>query len=305
MLATPTTTTASAVAGVRFYKVGKLYHFDISAFPEVRKGDRVIVETQRGSQMGEVVKFVEGAPQEGGYKPIERIATPRDLLMQQQWQAKETEAMINCRERAFQLKLPVKIAKAEYNYDGSRLAFFFSSDSEDRADTKSLLGDMQRLYPDTHVELRQIGPRDVAKLLGGAGACGLEERCCSTFLTEFSPISIKMAKEQGISLSPDEIAGMCGRLRCCLIYEYEQYLEARKTLPKRNKRIGTPKGQGKVIDLNPLKQTVIVLVEDARYEFHRDELIPLDELEALTAKAAKPCDRHEGGGCDCGKGRKK
>ena len=306
MLNTPATTaTIHAIVGVRFYKVGKLYHFEASAFPEVRKGDRVIVETQRGVQMGEVVKFVESGPSEGGYKAIERIASPRDLLMQQQWQAKETEAMINCRERAHQLALAVKIAKAEYNYDGSRLAFFFSSDSEDKADTKSLYGDMQKLYPDTHIDLRQIGPRDVAKLLGGAGACGLEQRCCSTFLTEFSPISIKMAKEQGISLSPDEIAGMCGRLRCCLIYEYEQYLEARKTLPKRNKRIGTPRGQGKVIDLNPLKQTVIVIVDDARYEFHRDELIPLDELETLAAKANKPCDRHESGGCDCGKGRNK
>jgi len=302
---TPSATTTHAIVGVRFYKIGKLYHFDATSFPDVRKGDRVIVETQRGVQMGEVVKFVEGSPLEGGYKAIERVASPRDLLMQQQWQAKETEAMINCRERAHQLALAVKIAKAEYNYDGSRLAFFFSSDSEDKADTKSLYGDMQKLYPDTHIDLRQIGPRDVAKLLGGAGACGLEQRCCSTFLTEFSPISIKMAKEQGISLSPDEIAGMCGRLRCCLIYEYEQYLEARKTLPKRNKRIGTPRGQGKVIDLNPLKQTVIVIVDDARYEFHRDELIPLDELETLAAKANKPCDRHESGGCDCGKGRNK
>jgi cell fate regulator YaaT (PSP1 superfamily) len=303
MIATPAAT--AAIVGVRFYKVGKLYHFDASAFPEVRKGDRVIVETQRGSQMGEVVKFVEGALPESGYKPIERIASPRDLLLQQQWQAGETGAMINCRERAQQLALAVKIVKAEYNYDGSRLTFFYSSDSEDKADTKSLQADMHKLYPETHVELRQIGPRDVAKLLGGAGACGLEQRCCSTFLTEFSPISIKMAKEQGISLSPDEIAGMCGRLRCCLIYEYEQYLEARKTLPKRNKRIGTPKGQGKVVDLNPLKQTAIVLIDEVRYEFYRDELVPLEEFEALAAKASKPCGRHESGGCDCGKGRKK
>ena len=114
-----------------------------------------------------------------------------------------------------------------------------------------------------------------------------------------------MAKEQGISLNPDEIAGMCGRLRCCLVYEYEQYMEARKHLPKRGKRIGTPKGQGKVLDLNPLKETAIVLVDEIRYEFKKDELIPLDELDALAAKSNKPCDRHEGGGCDCGKSRKK
>ena len=299
-----TKTSASAIIGVRFHKVGKLYHFDASAFSEVKMGDRVIVETQRGSQMGEVARFV-AQPDPGGHRPIERLATPRDLLMAQQWQAKETEAMINCRERAAQLQLRVKIVRAEYNYDGSRLTFFFSSDSDDKAETKSLQSDAQKLYPAAHVELRQIGPRDVAKLLGGAGACGLEQRCCSTFLTEFSPISIKMAKEQGISLNPDEIAGMCGRLRCCLVYEYEQYMEARKQLPKRGKRIGTPKGQGKVLDLNPLKETAIVLIDETRYEFKKDELIPLDELDALAAKSNKPCDRHEGGGCDCGKSRKK
>ncbi len=297
-------TSASAIIGVRFHKVGKLYHFDASGFPEVKTGDRVIVETQRGTQMGEVAKFV-AQPDPGGHRPIERLATPRDLLMAQQWQAKETEAMINCRERASQLQLRVKIVRAEYNYDGSRLTFFFSSDNDDKAETKSLQSDMQKMHPATHAELRQIGPRDVAKLLGGAGACGLEQRCCSTFLTEFSPISIKMAKEQGISLNPDEIAGMCGRLRCCLVYEYEQYMEARKHLPKRGKRIGTPKGQGKVLDLNPLKETAIVLVDETRYEFTKDELIPLDELDALAAKSNKPCDRHEGGGCDCGKSRKK
>ncbi len=294
--------TTRLIVGVRFYRVGKLYHFDASAYPEVRVGDRVIVETQRGSQLGEVVRFVEGAaPADGGYRAIERIADPRDLLMQQQWQAKELAAMIDCRERASQLRLHgVKIAKAEYNYDGSRLTFFYGCESDDKAETKSLLPDMQRKFPETHVELRQIGPRDVAKIIGGAGACGIEERCCSRFLTEFSPVSIKMAKEQGISLSPEEITGMCGRLRCCLVYEYEQYVEARKTLPRRGKRVGTPKGEGKVIDVNPLKETVFVVVGESRFEFGKDELQPLEELETLASKAGKPCDRRTGGGCDCG-----
>lgn len=296
------------VVGVRFHPIGKLYHFDSSHVADVKIGDRVIVETQRGAQMGEVVKFIELESQtDGGYKPIERLATPRDLMMAQQWQSKEIEAMINCRERAAQLRLNAKIVKAEYNFDGSRLTFFYSSksDNDEKVETKSLYNDMSRLYPETHVDLRQIGPRDVAKIIGGAGACGLEQRCCSTFLTEFSPISIKMAKAQGISLNPDEITGMCGRLRCCLIYEYEQYVEARKLLPKRNKRVGTPKGAGKVLDVNPLKETVIVLVEDGRHEFHKNDLVPLDELEALESKANKPCGKHEGGGCDCGANRKR
>jgi cell fate regulator YaaT (PSP1 superfamily) len=168
---------------------------------------------------------------------------------------------------------------------------------------------MQAVYPNQQVGVRQIGPRDVAKLLGGMGACGLETRCCSMFLTEFSPVSIKMAKEQGISLNPDEITGMCGRLRCCLVYEYEQYVAARKTLPKRNKQVLTPKGQGKVVDVNPLKESVFVEVkegEDFRtYEFMKADLQPAEELEALKKKASSPCDRHQSGGCNCGKAQKR
>ncbi len=246
---------------------------------------------------------------EGGWKPVERLATPRDLLLQQSWQAKQTEAMINCRARAAELQLDgIKIIAAEYNYDGSRLAFLFSSETEEKADLKSLKKDMQDLYPNTHIEMRQTGPRDVAKLLGGMGACGLETRCCSKFLTDFSPISIKMAKEQGISLTPEEITGMCGRLRCCLIYEYEQYVEARKELPKRNKRVVTPRGEGKVVDVIPMSNKVVVQLdsEEGKYiqvTFDRDELQPWDELEALRRKSAAPCDRHEGGGCTCGKAK--
>jgi cell fate regulator YaaT (PSP1 superfamily) len=249
------------VIGVRFHPIGKLYHFDASAHPEIRPGDRVIVETARGRQLGEAVAFIpqeKQQPGEGGHKAIERMATPQDLVMQQMWQSRETEAMIECRARAAELRLLVKVVKADYNYDGSRLTLLYATEGDDKANTGSLRGDMQRLFPKTHVELRQIGPRDVAKILCGLGACGLETRCCSMFLTEFSPVSIKMAKEQGISLNPQEITGMCGRLRCCLVYEYEQYVAARKNLPRRGKRVGTPRGEGKVLDINPLKQTVYV-----------------------------------------------
>jgi len=302
------------IIGVRFMRVGKLYHFDATGHPGVKPGDRVIVETTRGRQLGEVVNFVErakAAPPESGYKAIEGIASSRDLAMQQMWQSKETEALINCRERAHQLNLEgVKIVKeAEYSY-GARLTFLISGSSDDggKVETKSLRDDMQRLYPAQHLTLRQISPRDVAKIIGGMGACGLETRCCSMFLTEFSPISIKMAKEQGISLNPDEITGMCGRLRCCLVYEYEQYVAARKTLPKRGKLVMTPKGQGKVTDVNPLKEAVFVQVVEGEslrvFEFMKDELQPVEELEALKKKANSPCDRHEGGGCDCGKAKK-
>ncbi len=300
------------IIGVRFTKIGKIYHFDSAPLPDVKPGEHVIVDTARGKHLGQVVQVLPEPPAqpEGGWKTVERRATPRDLLLQQSWQAKQTEAMINCRARAAELKLQgIKVVAAEYNYDGSRLAFLFSTDTEEKPDLKSLRKDMQGMYPNTQVELRQIGPRDVAKLLGGMGACGLETRCCSKFLTDFSPISIKMAKEQGISLTPTEITGMCGRLRCCLIYEYEQYVAARQQLPKRNKRVVTPRGEGKVIDVLPLSNKVSVLLdgEDDKHivaTFDREELQPWDELEALRRKSQAPCDRHEGGGCTCGKARK-
>ncbi len=298
------------IYAIRFSKVGKLYHFDASNIPNLNPGDYVVVDTVRGRQLGEVIQQVENppAPPEGTWKPVERRATPGDLLLRQTWIQKQTEAMINCRERAAELHLPgVKIVGAEYSFDGTRLTLMFSSETEDKVDLKSLRKDVQRIYPQSQVEMRQIGPRDVAKMLGGMGACGLETRCCSKFLTEFSPISIKMAKEQGISLTPSEITGMCGRLRCCLIYEYELYVAARKELPKRGKRVVTPDGEGKVLDAYPLRNVVLVEFERENIrsvkEYDRDVLEPWDELEALRRKAEAPCDKHDGGECDCGKDR--
>jgi cell fate regulator YaaT (PSP1 superfamily) len=281
------------VVGVRFADIGKSYHFNASSVPNIKVGDRVIVETSRGMQLGEVVQFIKGAtPPPEGWKPIERIATPRDLILRRAWAQKEVEAMIVCRERAKQIKLHhIKVVASEYSFDGARLTFMFCAESEDKADLKSLRHDMQKLYQPSQVEMRQIGPRDVAKMLGGLGACGLECRCCAKFLTEFSPISIKMAKEQGISLTPQEITGMCGRLRCCLVYEYEQYAAARKDLPKRNKRVVTPMGEGKVVDVSPLLMTIRVeLLGTGVREFQRDEIEPWDELEALRRKSKQPCE---------------
>lgn len=293
------------IVALRFSKIGKTYHFDASNVADLELGEHVVVETSRGRQIGEIIQFLPDppAPPEGTWKMVERRATPADLLSRQQWQSRQVEAMVNCRARAAELKLEgVKIVAAEFSYDGSRLAFLFSTETEEKVDLKSLRRDMGRLYPLQQVEMRQIGPRDVAKILGGMGACGLETRCCSKFLTEFSPISIKMAKEQGISLTPSEITGMCGRLRCCLIYEYEQYVAARKELPKRGKRVVTPQGEGKVVDVYPLRNAVVVEIEGTGWrEFHRDLIEPWDELEALRRKSEGPCDRHENGGCDCGK----
>jgi len=292
------------IVGIRFQKVGKVYHFDASHCRNAQVGDHAVVETSRGRQLGEVVQIVEdpSPPPEGTWKSIQRIATPRDLVLRQLWRQKEIEAMINCRAKAAEMKIEgVKIVAAEFTFDGTRLSYLYSSEAEGKVDLKKLRNAMQRTYPRSRVEMRQIGPRDVAKILGGMGACGLENRCCSMFLTEFSPISIKMAKEQGISLTPSEITGMCGRLRCCLVYEYEQYVEARKSLPKRGKRVGTPMGQGKVVDVYLLKSSVLVeLQEGVQQEFTQDEIQPWEELEALRKKSQAPCDKHENGECDCG-----
>jgi cell fate regulator YaaT (PSP1 superfamily) len=293
------------IVGIRFQKVGKVYHFDASACCDLTVGDYAIVETSRGQQLGEVIQVVQDPqpPPEGTWKSIYRKATARDLVLRQLWQKKELEATINCREKLFELGIPgVKIVASEYSFDGSRLSFLYSTEAEGKVDLRKLNNSMQRLYPRSRVEMRQIGPRDVAKLLGGMGACGLQNRCCSMFLTEFSPISIKMAKEQGISLAPSEITGMCGRLRCCLIYEYEQYVDARKALPKRGKIVTTVRGLAKVDDVYPLKNSVMVIFEDGtRLEYPFEEIHPYDELEALKKKAQQPCDKHEGGECDCGK----
>jgi cell fate regulator YaaT (PSP1 superfamily) len=281
------------IVGIRFSEIGKSYHFDASSVPKIKIGDRVIVETSRGRQLGEVVQIVKNpTPNPEGWKPIERIATARDLLLRRTWAQKELEAMIRCRERAAQLKLRgVKVVAAEYSFDGTRLTFMFSTETEEKADLKSLRHDMQKLHQPAQVEMRQVGPRDVAKMLGGMGACGLETRCCAKFLTEFSPISIKMAKEQGISLTPQEITGMCGRLRCCLVYEYEQYAAARKELPKRNKRVITPMGEGKVVDVSPLLMTIRVeMPGTGTREFNREDVEPWDEVEALRRKSQQPCE---------------
>jgi len=301
-----------SIVGVRFSKIGKIYHFDSSNVEEIGLNDYVIVDTVRGRQIGEVIQFVDQSSTGiENLRLIDRLATSADLLVRQNWIAKQTAAMIDCREQSFKLQLEgIKIIHAEYAFDGSRLTFMFSTESEDKYDLKSLKKDMQRKFSDTQVDFRQIGPRDVAKLLGGMGACGLETRCCSKFITEFSPISIKMAKEQGISLTPTEITGMCGRLRCCLIYEYEQYVAARKELPKKGKKVSTPDGEGKVIDVYPLREVVLVEIfpkseepNDPSFrrvlkEFPKLEIEPWDELEALRRKSEGGCDH--GGECTCG-----
>lgn len=269
-----------SVVGVRFSKVGKIYHFSADSITDVKVGDMVVVETSRGWQLGQVAQVLEDAtPPPEGWKPVDRRATPRDLLLRQMWQMKEAEVVSICKAKAAELNLVgIKIVSAEYSFDGSRLLILFNSETEEKYDLKSMRSDMQKQFAPSQVEMRQVGPRDVAKVVCGMGACGLETRCCCLFLTEFSSISIRMAKEQGISLTPSEITGMCGRLRCCLIYEYDNYVDARAKLPKRNKRVVTPDGEGKVVDVVPLREAVIVEIpEVGRREYPNADVTLVEE----------------------------
>jgi cell fate regulator YaaT (PSP1 superfamily) len=277
--------TEPLVIGVRFSKVGKIYHFVADTVTDIKVSDMVVVETSRGWQLGQVAQIIPDAdPPPEGWKPIDRRATPRDLLMRQMWQMKEAEVVNNCRDRASTLNLiGIKIVSAEYSFDGSRLTILFSSETEEKYELKSLRSDMQKMFAPSQVEMRQVGPRDVAKVMCGMGACGLETRCCCLFLTEFSSISIRMAKEQGISLTPTEITGMCGRLRCCLVYEYDNYVEARSKLPKRNKRVRTPQGEGKVVDVVPLRGAVIVELPELG---HRE--FPGSEIQVIDGEGSQP-----------------
>ncbi len=252
---------SSNIISVQFEEVGKQYFFEASRFPDLDVGDPVVVETSRGLQLATIsqVHLEEEDLELSSFKSVERPATPKDLLQRKANSLKETEVKEQIRSYLNENNLSaIKVISAEYSLDGKRLFILINSESSVNFNIKRLHQEIQKLVKGVHLEIRQIGPRDAAKLIGGMGACGLETRCCSKFLTEFSSISIRMAKTQDISLTPSEITGMCGRLRCCLMYEYDQYVEAIKNLPKRRKKVMTPMGEGRVVQILPLRQSVIV-----------------------------------------------
>ena len=248
------------IASVRFQEAGKLYSFAAREMPALNAGDFVVAETSRGLELGWIAALREGAPGDEGHglKPIVRRATPQDMLLRERFRQREKEAIKQARMAAVELGLTIKLAKAEYAFDGSRLTIIYGSEGD--VDVGRLQRELARRL-ETRVEFRQVGPRDVAKLMGGSGACGIAVRCCSAFLTDFQPISIRMAKAQDLPLVPTEIAGMCGRLRCCLAYEYEFYDSARRKMPKVGKWVVTPEVSGKVVDRNIPKETVTLQTE--------------------------------------------
>lgn len=268
--------TQTNIIGVQFEAVGKNYYFDASNFPDVKPGDPVVVRTSRGTQLATTtqVKLDVDKLELGTFKPVERPATAKDLMQRKALAIQEDELREAIRTHLNENDMSgVKIISIEFSLDGHQLFVALNSEDSVHYNLKRLHQDIQKMVKDVHLEIRQIGPRDAAKMIRGMGACGLETRCCSKFLTEFSSISIRMAKTQDISLTPTEITGMCGRLRCCLSYEYDQYVEAIKTLPKRKKRVPTPMGEGRVVQILPLRQTVIVDVPDiGPRQFTKDEL---------------------------------
>jgi cell fate regulator YaaT (PSP1 superfamily) len=259
------------IVSIQFNPVGKQYHFDAQGITDLEPGDRVVVQTSRGKQLGIVVNYTPEEELKGRIcKPIERRATPRDLVMLEQWKSRELNALVTCREKAEELGIKgYKFIKAEYNYDGSQITILFTTDKR-RAEQSDLQRQLRRILR-TKVEFFQIGPRDLAKELDGLGACGVQ-RCCSRFLTRFDSVSIRMAKVQQISLTPTEVTGLCGRLRCCLGYEHEQYVEAAQGLPKRGKDIDTPFGRGKVVEIRTLAGVVVVEVEGVRHVVEREDI---------------------------------
>jgi len=272
----------SNVVGVQFEPVGKVYYFDASRYPDLKQGDPVVVRTSRGLQLANITQInidVEDLDLRS-FKSVERPATPADLLQRKALALKEKETTAKVEEYLNHNGLSaVKIVSVEYSLDGDRLFILINSESSVNYNLKRIHQDIQKLEKDVQLDLRQIGPRDAAKLIRGMGACGLESRCCSRFLTEFASISIRMAKTQDISLTPTEITGMCGRLRCCLVYEYDQYVEAIKTLPKRKRKVNTPMGEGRVVQILPLQQAVIVdLPEIGPRQFTKEELDRADKI---------------------------
>ncbi len=247
------------IVGIRFKKAGRVYYFDPAGI-DLEVNDYVVVETTRGLELGRVVispKQVLASEIAGPLKPVVRKAEPEDVSRVQELDSKVEEALAECGRLIAELNLPMKLLSAEYNLDGSRLTFFFSA--VERVDFRRLVRELANRFK-VRVELRQIRPRDEAKLIGGFGRCG-RPLCCMSFLSEFAPVSIRMAKEQDLPLNPMKISGVCGRLLCCLGYENEQYRIMKEKLPKEGQRVSTPMGIASVVQGNPLKETVLVRLE--------------------------------------------
>jgi cell fate regulator YaaT (PSP1 superfamily) len=295
----PQALSADPVVGVRFRPAGRIYYYLPLSFA-LKTGQWVLVETAKGLECGRVV----GAPRQvrvaelghESLKPVVRLAEDEDLRLMLKYKAQEKEALRRCAERVAQHALPMKLVEAEYTWDGARLTFYFTA--EERVDFRALVRDLASNFH-TRIELRQIGARDHAKTLGGVGMCG-KTLCCSSWLTEFNVVSIKMAKEQGLPLNTSKISGVCGRLMCCLAYENENYREAKARMPSLGEIVTSPSGAGRIVGVNVPKESVELLLESGAVI-----LVPVRELDGYEERQPPTVHNHNPEGCGKPNCRKK
>src|SRR5579859_1298977 len=304
MSVTTTLDTIVTIVGIRFRPAGRIYYFDPQG-SSYTTGQYVIVETVRGVEAGRVViapKKLAERELTDPLKPVLRLAIEDELRMMLSFKSKEKEALAQCAHHVQQHNLPMKLVEAEYTFDGSRLTFYFTAD--ERVDFRALVRDLAATFR-TRIELRQIGARDQAKLQGGIGPCG-KTLCCSSWITDFGIVSIKMAKEQGLPLNPAKISGVCGRLMCCLSYENDNYIQAKQQMPQIGTMLTTPSGPGKVVSINVPQNSVEVMLESGV-----TIQIPVNTSEERAGACSKcgstggcsgACST-QGGGCgNCGSG---
>ena len=274
------------VIGVRFKEVGKVYYFDPNGI-QMKKGDMAIVESARGVECGEVAmenREIEDKDIVHPLKKMIRKATQGDLKKVEENRKKERHAFEICEKKILDHKLEMKLVDVEYTFDNNKILFYFTADG--RVDFRELVKDLASVFR-TRIELRQIGVRDEAKMMGGLGICG-RPFCCTSFLGEFQPVSIKMAKEQGLSLNPVKISGTCGRLMCCLKYEQAAYSDLLRTTPKNGAVVNTPEGRGVVVDVNLLTGMLKVRMdrapEAAPMSFHAKQVKVIKDSQIKVAK---------------------
>lgn len=268
------------VIGVRFKKAGKIYYFGPDVY-DINKGDFVIVETARGIEFGQCVIGVKEIPEESIISPLKlvlRIASEEDIAKHKENKEKEKEAFEICLNKISQHKLNMKLIDVEYTFDNNKVIFYFTA--EGRVDFRDLVKDLATIFK-TRIELRQIGVRDEAKMLGGLGPCG-RPLCCSTFLGDFASVSIKMAKEQSLSLNPTKISGICGRLMCCLNYEQSTYEDIRKRLPRVGSIVETKKGKGEVVSNNVLREKISVKFKVPQKNEEIIEEFKIDNIKLIS-----------------------
>ncbi|QTE68621.1 stage 0 sporulation family protein [Clostridiales bacterium] len=267
------------IVGIQFQNNGKIHYFDACDMM-MKPGDYVVADTAKGLDLGEVVIGIREVEESANapMRKIVRIATPQDIQHSTENREKEREAYQTCQKKIAEHQLDMKLVSVEYAFDNSKILFYFTANG--RVDFRSLVKDLASVFK-MRIELRQIGVRDEAKMLGGLGPCG-RPICCGAFLDEFQPVSIKMAKEQNLSLNPTKISGVCGRLMCCLKYEQDHYEQTRKKMPKTGREVSTPAGTGIVSDLNILKETVSVRITTGDSSEIKE--FPLEEIVRIDAE---------------------